>query len=179
MSQEKRRFFRINETVGLRYEILDQSEQSAEESVDVLDLVSKQDKLIEALLIEVDQESPKVAALVRAFNQKLERIVGQLVVDSRMVDKLANRVREVNISACGMGFVCDHSISLGTQMQLELQLFPGEIKVRSKGRIVGCEPLEDVFYWRVDFFGMSKVSQEKLIQHVVQRQGAQLKKDRL
>jgi len=95
-----------------------------------------------------------------------------------MVDRLANKVREVNISACGIGFVCDEKVSLGTQLQIELRLFPGERVIRTKGRIVGCETLEDVYYWRVDFFGMPSSTQEALIQHIVQRQSAQLKQTR-
>lgn len=177
MSSEKRRFFRINETIGLSYEVLDKGGTPSENTVDVLDLMSEQDEKIEQLLIEVEPESPKVVELIRAMNQKLERIVGQVAVESRMVDKLANKVKEVNISACGIGFVCDESVPVGSQLNLDLQLFPSNKAIKSSGIVVGCEPLGSGFYWRIDFYGMTQGTQELLIQHIVQRQGAQLKTD--
>ncbi len=175
MRSEKRRYFRIDETIGLTYEILDSKACLTEETVDVLDLMSGQDEKIESLLTEVELESPKVAELIRAFNQKLERVVGQIAMESRMVDRLANRVQEVNISACGIGFVCDDDIDVGAQLRIELQLFPAKKTIVSTGIVVGCEPLKEDYYWRIDFYGMSHDTQELLIQHIVQRQSVQLK----
>lgn len=176
MTQEKRRYFRINETVGLSYELLDRNNQTgSRESVDIWDLISDQDESIERLLKDVSKESPKVAALIRAINQKLERIVSQVVMESKLTNRLANRVREVNLSACGAGFLCDENVDVGTALQLELQLFPGSKKVQTKARVVGCDEMADGFYWRVDFFDITAAVQETLIQHIVQRQSAQLK----
>lgn len=176
MTQEKRRYFRINETVGLSFELLDSADSADQDVVvDIWDLMSEQDEKIEMLLIEAAEESPKVAALIRAFNQKLERIVGHLVMESRLVDRLANRVKEVNISACGLGFVSDREIPKGSRMRLELQLFPSAQKIETKGMVVGCEPMDSGYYLRLDFFDMRQAAQEVLIQHIVQRQSAQLK----
>src|SRR5690606_23331446 len=104
---EKRRYFRINETIGLSYEFIEREPAKKKKDVlpvAVLDMVSKQDKKIESLLNELAQEQPRVAELVHLMNQKLERIVNQLVLDSGLVGRIANRVKEVNISACGIGF---------------------------------------------------------------------------
>lgn len=178
MTKEKRRYFRINETVGLTYERLGPSAQGrdvSEAKPDIWDLMSDQDELIEGLLSEVGEEAPKVAELVRAINQKLERIVNQVVLESKLTSRLANRVREVNLSACGAGFLSDEKADAGTPLQLEFQLFPGSKKVRTKARVVACEELNEGFYWRVDFFDITPAVQEVLIQHIVQRQSAQLK----
>ncbi len=180
MKDEKRRYFRINETIGLSFEVLDADAQSDENdrSLDIWDLMSEQDEKIEKLLVEASEESPKVVALIRAFNQKIERIVGQLVMESRVLDRIANRVKEVNISACGLGFVSDRDLAPGTRMQLELQLFPSNKKVMSKGRVVASDLVENGHYLRIDFFDMKQSAQEILIQHIVQRQSAQLKVQR-
>ena len=176
MTAEKRRYFRINETIGLSFERLDKGEASeANAGVDIWDLMSEQDEKIENLLSEVSQTSPQIADLIRAVNQKLERIVGQVVMESRMIDRLANRVKEVNISACGVGFVCDEAIDAGARLLMEFQLFPGAVKVQAKGRVVACEELANGFYWRIDFYEIKTAEQELLIQHIVQRQSVQLK----
>ncbi len=179
MNQERRRYFRINDTIGLRYELLDAAAEDCalpESPLDVLDLMHDQDEKIERLLNEVGDSSPQVAALVRALNQKLERIVGQLVADSRLVGQLADRAREVNISACGMGFVHELEIPVGTRLSLELELAPSQFAVQTKGIVVSVEPHEQGFYWRIDFYDMANAHQERLIQHIVQRQSLQLKR---
>lgn len=181
MNDERRRYFRINDTVGISYQVLSSEEQG--ENVDrpyipdVLDLVSQQDRKIEQLLAEVSRENPKVAELVRLFNQKLERVVSQIVVESHLVDRIAQRVKEANISACGIAFKNDEAISLGAKLKLELTLFPNERKILTNGYVVGCDHVleTDMWFVRIDFYSMTEQSQEHLIQHIVQGQSAQLK----
>lgn len=180
MTPEKRRFFRINDTVGLTYELLDAQEGQAkpESSVDLWSLMSDQDEKIERLLGEVASESPKVAELVRALNQKLERVLGQLMMDNRLVQRLAGHNREVNLSACGVGFVNDRKADPGTRIKLELELLPDKQVVPLQGVVVGCDPMRRGYYWRVNFCAVKPAVQELLIQHVVKRQSAQLQRNK-
>lgn len=176
MADEKRRFFRINEHIGLSYERLDQreAEMSAHTVADLEVLIGSQTDRIDQLLADVAAESPKVAALVQALNHKLELVLRQLLEVQIIADAL-RPVREVNISACGLGFWSDKQAAPGSHWRLVLELSPSEKKIQSKGVLVACEKAEHGFYWRFDFYGMSKTNQELLIQHIVQRQGAQLK----
>lgn len=176
MSIEKRRFFRINDTVGLTYQRLDRgSSKDGDTAADVWGGMTAQDEKIEALLREVAVQSPKVAELVRAINQKLERVVGQLAMENKLVGRMANRAREVNISACGAGFLSDEDVPKDARLQLELQLLPGTTKVHTKARVIACEPHGSSYFWRVEFFDITAAVQEVLIQHIVQRQSALLK----
>lgn len=181
MTPEKRRFFRINDTVGLTYELLDAQEEHSEPgkgSVDLWSLMSEQDDKIERLLTEVAEQSPQVAELVRALNQKLERILGQLMMDNRMVQRLAGHNREVNLSACGVGFVNDRKAKAGTRLKLELELLPDRQLVPVDGVVVGCDAMRGGYYWRVNFCAIRPSVQEMLIQHVVKRQSAQLQRNK-
>lgn len=178
---EKRRYFRINETMGLTYEFIERGPVQKKKDVlpiAVLDIVSKQDKKIEGLLRELAEEQPKVAELVQVLNQKLERIVSQLVLDSGLVGRIANRVKEVNISACGIGFPNEVAAAPGEKLRVELELFPDNYLINAKGVIVGCDRVSDGYFWRVDFYDMSSAAQEALIQHIVRRQSTQLKSAR-
>ncbi len=180
MQQERRRYFRINETIGISYHVLEGDDRDAHSHSgalsDVLDLVSKQDMHIEKLLLEIADEHPKVAELVTVFNQKLERIVNQLVMESHLVGRIAHRVKEANISACGVAFDNDEPISEGARVRLELTLYPSEKRLMTNGIVIACDSVGgDKWYWRIDFYGMSEPSQEALIQHVVQCQSLQLK----
>lgn len=182
MSDERRRYFRITETVGLSYTLLDElgpDDVSGEiPASDILAHLTEQDKKIEAALLEVEKESPKVAALISLFNQKMERIVNLLTMEGRLLNQIAMRMREVNISACGIAFLNEEQISVGRPVRLELTLFPEEKKIISDGRVVSCDPAPDAlhYYLRIDFYAMSKTSQEELIQHIVKTQSTQLQK---
>lgn len=181
--EERRRYFRINETVGISYQCVDADTiaSKAESSApDILDLVSGYDEQIERLLIEVQYTQPKVAELLTIFNQKVERVVNHLIMESQLVNRIAHRVREANISACGIAFQNEESVRIGERLRLELTLYPDEQKIATKGRVVSCDLAEDEksYYWRVDFYGMRPGAQEKLIQHIVKSQGSQLKSQR-
>ena len=181
MSNERRRYFRIDETIGISYEILDaknHQSKSKTPEVDVLDLVAHQDEQIEKLLLEVAEDNPKVAQLVTIFNQKLERIVNQLVLESHLVGKIAHRVQEANISACGIAFATTEEVALDTHVKLELTLFPSKRTLVTNGIIVSCDRAQEGWYWRIDFYGMPNQVQEELIQHIVQSQSSQLKSKR-
>lgn len=177
MVDEKRRFFRINEHIGLSYERLDQREQdkSVHTVADLEVLIGSRTDRIDQLLADVAAESPKVAELVQALNHKLECLLRQLLVVQQATGA-ARPVREVNISACGLGFWSDKSAAPGSHWRLMLELSPTEKKIQCKGVLLACEKTERGFYWRFDFYGMSQPNQELLIQHIVQRQGAQLKR---
>lgn len=177
MDSERRRFFRINETVGIAWHVLDGADTPLRTSpADLLSLVSEQDQKIEKLLIELEDENPKVAELVALFNQKLERVIGQIMLDSGLVARIANKVKEANISACGIAFFNEEPVPVGADLRMELTLYPSQRRIHTDGRVVGCDQTGDqTYYWRLDFYGMSKADQEDLIQHIVRSQSQQLK----
>lgn len=180
-NNERRRYFRITDTVGITYHILDgdHATPASPPTSDVLERVSKQDQQIEKLLLEIAKDHPKVAELVTVFNQKLERIVNQLVMDSQLMGRIAHRVKEANISACGIAFFNREQVAEGVRLRLELTLFPQKKVLVADGVVVGCDLSEDgSWYLRIDFYGMSEKTQEVLIQHIVQCQSQQLKKSR-
>jgi len=175
-NDERRRYFRINEQIGLSIRILDRNEHSGLPPAD--ELISQQDERIEQLLRELADTHPQVGELVALLNQKLERTVAALAVEKELVDRIAHRVQEVNLSACGIAFHFDESLSEGSHLQLELTLFPSMQRISTKGLVVACQPStseEHPFYCRVDFYGMGSAAQESLIQYVVQSQAQQLK----
>ena len=179
MSNERRRYFRIDEAIGLSYEIIDDemSSSSREYAPDVFELISKQDKELEKLLLDVEKESPKIAKLVSIFNQKLERVVSHLALETKLVDRIASKIKEANISACGIAFKSQDFVMEGTRVRLSLTLYPSEKVVQTDGFVVGCEQVQEdqkQYFWRVDFFNMSETAQETLIQHIVQSQSQQL-----
>ncbi|TVZ40134.1 PilZ domain-containing protein [Alteromonadaceae bacterium 2753L.S.0a.02] len=191
MLDERRRYFRINERVGIAYQMLSTGSalsgdgpeasflvrESNSKFAGILNEIEALDEAIEHELGELTESHPAVVKLVSLFNQKLERVISHIVLDNQLISRLARRLKEANISACGIAFVNDETVDVGTSLKMELTLYPDEQTLLTRGRVVACEPeLEGAgYYWRVDFFGMEKADQETLIQHVVRSQSQQLK----
>lgn len=176
MSEEKRRYFRINEKVGLTYEWLDSSGEDVDDH-ESAEAECDNHKILR-LLEEVAKESPQLAELIEALNRKLDQTIQRMTLESEMLTQVVSRIREINISACGLGFVNDQPAQVGRHMRCELELEPGGKAIVTRGVLVACDTVAGGYYWRVDFYGMSHTAQERLIQHIVQRQGAQLKNRR-
>lgn len=186
--KERRRYFRINESVGIAYEVLGRQGapdpeassrlEAKQRLASLLDRVEEQDTRIEHLLVELEDSHPKVVELISLFNQKLERVVSHILVDSQLLSRMASKLKEANISACGIGFAADEAIEEGTSVHLEITLYPDEKVVATSGRVVACDDLDEGYYWRIDFFGMPRGDQEALIQHIVRTQSLQLRNKR-
>jgi c-di-GMP-binding flagellar brake protein YcgR len=184
MSDDRRRFFRIDDSIGVAYEVIDEndlvSQPNAPRQVDVFSLLNDLDKTITQELGELRLRDPKLAVLMDAFDRKLSAIVNQLEIDNELVQRLAYKVKEVNISACGMGLEVGEDLAKGTLLMIDLVLLPGNVNIFTYGRVVDAKTRvteesddedEAGFYVRLDFFGMSATDQELLIQHIVKRQG--------
>lgn len=179
---ERRRYFRINETVGLSIQVIDEDTPSpnspARSNPSSIDLITQHDDKIEKLILELNDSSPKIALLAALLNQKMERVSSLLLMESDLLDRIAHRVQEVNISACGIAFSHEKRLAENTRIKIELALQPEDENIELEGMVISCDPLNDgsdEFYCRVNFYGASSTTQEKLIQYIVQSQGAQLK----
>lgn len=176
MSDDRRRFFRIDDHIGVSYRVVDESEligqtQPPRQS-DIFSLLNDLDKTITQELSELQLRDPKMAVLLDAFDRKLSALVNQLEIDNYLVQRIAHKVRQVNISACGMGLQIEEPLKEGDLVMIDLVLIPGNVNIFTYGRIISSESVNDKeTYVRMDFFGMSPTDQELLIQHIVRRQG--------
>jgi c-di-GMP-binding flagellar brake protein YcgR len=178
---ERRRFFRINDRVGVAYRVLTDEEvanrqERDEAPVDTVSLLSNYERTLERLLPAV--ESPVMAELLDTLNKKINCVIAQLELDSRLVREIAHRVREVNISACGMAFVADDYVMPGKIVSLDLVLRPEGSHIATYGQILNCESTENGHYVRLNFISLSPYDQELLIQHIVRRQGGLIREQR-
>lgn len=184
MSDERRRYFRINEMIGISYDRIDNHDSSSgqdEYPPNLLELASLQDEKIEDLLLSLEDSNPKVAELLGLINQKLERLTSYLNVESPLIKRIANRVREANLSACGIAFNNHEFLPEGSRIRLELTLYPSQDTIFTDGMVVGIDQQgnDSGYYCRIDFYGMKMSTQERLIQYIVQSQSAQLKSSRV
>ncbi len=175
---DRRRFFRITDTLGVTYRVLDHESEPLDAkaaAVDALQLIASYNETIEASMNAL-RGTPAIVDAIDALNKKLDCILAQLELDNLMTKKVAHNVKEVNISAFGMAFMIDESLSSDTLLHLDLVFKPENLHVMAKAKVIDCDLYQDdAYYLRVEFLEMSQADQERLIQHIVQRQGILLR----
>lgn len=121
-----------------------------------------------------------VAEILETINAKINTVIDQLDLENELVQRVAHKVQEVNISACGMGLFIDELVPPGETISLDLLLKPSQLHLLCYAVIVASAPAEEegMFFTRMDFVNMTPHDQEILIQHIVKRQGLQLREQR-
>jgi len=175
--EERRRFFRITDTLGVAWRTLTEEELGDNDillnrPVDVYSMLGSLENKITHKLGQFRIKDPLTAELIELLNQKLNCIANQMEAESVLVQKLAHRMQEVNISACGVGFLVDEQLVIGQTLVLDLALRPSNVHVTCYGKVVGCEAASEGegFYVRLEFCDIDEADQELLIQHIVKRQ---------
>lgn len=184
---DRRRYFRINDWVGLHYRALDGREQHAATQGDNIQISSARiiegiERELSAALNVLWQSNPGAANVIGLLNKKLDFIAAELELDYLADEQLKHENTRVNISACGMAFECAERFDVGEVLELNLQLKPTNSNLRLQGYVNGCDRADDgsakPYLLRVDFFDIDTHVHEELIQHIVRRQSMQLGEQR-
>lgn len=182
MTDDRRRFFRIDDTVGVAYRLLSDEElNSQDDGIDnpttVFTLLANYEITITDLLKKVGDKDPVLEAVLATLNKKVNCVINQMELDSNLMEKLAYQVQEVNISACGVAFRIEEEIQIGQTLGLDFALRPDNVHVFTYGTVVQREAIENQtgYFIRINFHGMQTSDQETLIQHIVKRQSSSLR----
>ena len=188
MADERRRYFRIDETLGVSYRIISEQEAQAfsrreEKNITAMNYAANFDNRIQTLLDACRIQAPLAAELIDLVNKKLNFVIHQMDIDTDLMQKVAYTLKQVNVSACGMGFHCEEKLMEGQKLQLDILLHPGELYIVTIAEVVACsltnEDGKDAYFVRVNYVDMDNHDQELLIQHIVKEQSNLLKKQRL
>ncbi|WOJ93323.1 PilZ domain-containing protein [Congregibacter variabilis] len=182
-SVERRKYYRINDVVLLRYEIIPEApagEQPTEDTggleISTGSLLAELDRELNKSINAVWRDHPLVAQTLGLLNRKISVVAAQsLDYEEASVHSYDNSM--VNLSGCGIAFEGRQELAPGTRLQLSIILKPSQVTLSIAGTVVSSEQRLDsaiMPYWiRVDFDD-DMLAQEQLIQHVVQKQGALL-----
>lgn len=184
---ERRRYFRIQDRLGLRYQVLDAGETETEPTLpeglrsDTELLVLEQQ--IRQGIDHLRSQSNAVAPVLDLLNQKLNRLLGSDDTSDGGFEG-ESVVTQMSLSACGLAFEAASPIDVGRLLLLELTLLPDYIRLNIKGLVVVREsrPADEQghprYLLRVEFVELEEDTQEVLIQHVLRCQTRELKQRR-
>ncbi len=192
---EKRRSFRISETIYLRYETLSETEfdeglERRKVRLGIDDgaqskLVDLEARLSETMYM-LASESDAVGRCITLINEKLNLVVDQLPGLRRAKSALASEPPQtVELSADGMVFGTDQLLKVGTGVYVQMLLESDNRYIETFARVVRAtdspqgEDSTHPFGVAIEFHGMQPAVREILIQHMFSRESQTLRMRRL
>lgn len=174
MSKERRRFFRIEDIVGLKTEVIDQQqvEQKLESfwqdqhQFSVRNEFNYKLEQHQADLKNIKIKMPEVGRYLEVLQQQLDILTEKLLTDE---DKFTELEMQVNLSAQGLAFLTDESVPVGVIVELHLKLLPENQQIVVFAKVIDCKEVADEqgqYKIALDFEHIHEADRELLVKHV-------------
>ncbi len=181
ITTEKRRSFRIDDTISLTYRAIDDdtanlglshllTERSLAATLDVL----SQDTL--RIIQRLDKKNPEIVELFKVLDAKINALAENVMFIGS--DTRAQSSQDVNLSATGLAFYQTTALQAGQHLAIEMSLPTMLALILVYGKVVNCQKIQaDQFLISIDYTHIREDDQELLIKHVVRSQWQKLQKN--
>ena len=187
---DRRRYFRINDKVSLKYRVV----QGMDIDTEIKRTEHEQNNLAElknafncitakimSRMDRVEEVSPLVAEILGLFDKKIS-LIESMVMHNGDKDDSITETQQVNLSASGISFESNTPINEDVNLKMELVLFPEYQFIPVYAKVIDCRKKMDDNLYRfniaVDFVGICESDQEIIMQHVLSKQARLLKDGR-
>ncbi len=176
--KERRRFFRIDDTVALEAktipadELNDKLENfwSNQHEFSLRNEFNHQLDQHAADLALMEKQYPTIARYIKVLQNQVDLLSESILPEHGLTKEQENKV---NISAQGISFLSSEAISSGEVVELNLQLLPQKQRIVVFAKVISCEKAADFQYLlTIDFEHIHEADREILIKHI---HGQQLK----
>jgi len=183
---ERRRYFRVSDLIGISYRFLSEGERELAvqtQPTSLKSLLGQIENQINVSLLSLKTTNPQVYQLLDLYNQKINLAFGHGFADQEQEPVQSAQACQVSLSACGIAFPCNDHASLNQNMEIELTIYPDNLRLQLLAAVISCDEYQDEadqnpYLIRADFINISDTDQEILVQHVIKRQAQQLSKRR-
>ena len=188
MWQERRKYFRIDDHVMLKFKVIPTEEvQSTTDRLraplpNAFSLASDFAEMRDQMLLlqkNVEKSSPSVAQYLSMIDKKLDMVSKVMLVQSMGADE--QLWRKVNLGAGGMAFDTPVEIPSSSILEVKLGLLPSHAGLRTMAKVLRCERYNDGkvgFKCALAFLHVRDSDRELLVQHVLWRQAQNLREQR-
>ncbi len=189
MDKERRRYFRVEDSVILHWRPIGEQELPddpqaieaalADDEREMAERLMTRDPADAELLRGIAEHQPEVASYLERLEQRLANLAHTLLIAGDALP--ATPTHDVDISASGIGFEADEPLPEGQLIELKLVVFPSYLGILTYGRVVRSEPLEPDqegrrrFHVGTHFTVIRDADREALIQHILRRQRQNLR----
>lgn len=184
--EEKRRYFRVNDTINLLHKIIDENAllSLSHISHDVLsncsltaalDVLSQEARM---LMPRLERRDPELFEYLKIMDTKINLIAQAATLHDDQFSE--HDTRDVCLSATGLAFSNEVPIEEGELLELRMFLTSCMAVIVAYGRVVQCrdnsqENPQRPYSICVEYINMKEDDRELLIKHVVKKQLQQLR----
>ncbi|SDS36968.1 PilZ domain-containing protein [Halopseudomonas xinjiangensis] len=176
---DKRDFFRIQETLFLDYRIVPSPEADAGfgERSPLFGLLSDLHRLdyeSQHLLRQIAERDRGLAHYLKIINKRID-LIGKAV--SLQVADEPGHPTDVTLSEGGMSFSCDEALNQGDWLSLRLVLQPTPLGLVLPAQVIRCDRLPDSPRWiiAVSFDALDDQQRQLLARHILQKQAQDIR----
>lgn len=177
---ERRRYYRIKDTVSIQYQILEGNSLKEELHQATIGYVKYSDlrnashcidARLDAIAEKLGKDDPLLAEALTLITRKFA-ITELMTGESKPQEVMQWPELEVSLSGSGIAFVTDQELLEDTPLKLEIILHPESHYISVLGRVVGCRKNDEGpgYMVAVDFESMSDEDRERIIQHILKKQ---------
>lgn len=191
ISNEKRHFFRITDSVNLSYRLIDeqQTKQGIQASVNLLDncslssalnLINEESAVLYGKLEKLHSD---FADYLKLLNIKIDLIAQAVLSLSDSEEVSANETRNANVSVSGIGFDCKEALKVGQFLEIKMLLVHSTVVIVTYGKVVHCLRNQDLnnpypYFIGVDHVNMTENDRDLLGKHVAKKQLQQIRQQK-
>jgi len=177
---ERRRFFRIDDEVGLEYDLISEEEyktapeeleQTKQTAFSLTAEFATLNNEFNPLLNSIRNTQPEIAQYMDLLNRKIDAISSKFLEEE--IECLEENTRMVNLSASGIAFKCEEGLTDNQPVKLRIILLPEKIGVvifgRVQDRLRSAEQKKNDIVC-IDFEHIRYDDQELMIKHNLNKQ---------
>ncbi|WP_162628853.1 PilZ domain-containing protein [Marinobacter bohaiensis] len=175
--RDRRRFYRVDDRVALRYvRLSDEASLSGEmQDLSLRTRLADLDLALDEAMGRFAEQSPAGQTVADLLNRKLE-----LALEAAGVGRQANGdpsliTRDISLSVGGFAFATEERIAVGENLLIDLLFYPERRTVRALARVVASEPAASGQLLRLDVARMGDADREILMGHIMRLQSERIR----
>lgn len=174
MGQERRRFFRIEDTIGIKTKVIQENEieRRVKKFWDDQHEFSLRNEFNYELeqhqvdLKHIKNKMPEVGRYLDLLQKQLDMLTDKILQES---DSFTDQEKKVNLSAQGISFFTDEVVSKGDIVEMNLKLLPERQKIVLFSKVIDCHQVDSEqgqYKVSLDFEHIYDADREILVKHV-------------
>lgn len=175
--EERRRFYRVDDKVALRYVRLSDRASLSAELADI-SIRTRQvdlDLALDQALAKLAETAPETREVIDLLNRKLDLVVEALGEDVEGLEGGSLVTRDINLSVGGLSFRAEEEMVDRESLLVDLLFYPERRTIRALARVVGVVPEEGEYRVHLDFDRITDTDRELLMSHIMRLQSSKLR----
>jgi len=177
---ERREYYRFDETLMMNYSIIADSKDNSEESANkqamtLINEFSSMTQQIKLSLGRMNTRSPEITSCFKILDAKINLLAQTVLYQDNSNSLTRNKA---NISAGGMSFPVKENIPADTDLMLQLVLPPELNILNVRAKVITCNKNQNEnlpYSVSTKFIETNDVTEDIIVRHIMHRQSDQLR----